>query len=956
MNADRWQRAKEIYHSVIEREPRQRGAFLAEACAGDESLRREVESLLACRPEAENLMASPALDVAARELAREHAAAPEIDFTGRTLAHYRIIDKIGAGGMGVVYRARDTHLDRFVAVKVLSLDKVADVERKRRFVLEAKAASALNHPNIITIHDISESGGVTFITMECVEGKTLNAHIPRDGLRLNDTLQYAIQIADALARAHDAGIVHRDMKPSNIMVTGDSLVKVLDFGLAKLTEVPGANLTASEKSTEKTQEGMIVGTVSYMSPEQAEGTPVDSRSDIFSFGAVLYEMATGRRAFQGDCRNATLSDILHKEPKPVGKVAGGVPRELDRIIRRCLKKDPARRFQKMSDVKAALEGLQKERAVQSLSAGTPKSGSRRRWMLLAAALAPLAAASVFFIPQITRSWLGKSSSDWESAAFTHLTHDPGIEWFTSLSPDGELVTYAAGGDIHLLRVGETKSVNLTGDSPAVDTQPAFSPDGRLIAFRSERDGGGIFVMSANGESARPITDFGFHPSWSPDGQEIVLGIENIVTPLAGSTEAPAWAVNVATGNKRQLGNGDAAQPTWSPHNLRIAFWTHNGAAQQPAQRDVWTMRTDGTDRIPVTNDTAIDWDPVWSPDGMYLYFASDRGGSQNIWRAPIDERSGRVQGPLEAVTKGGYANQAFMAISRDAKRIVYAETLYSSTIHKVTFDPVAAKVTGLPVALTQGSMMESSLAVSPDGSMLAFNSVRPQWDIWVMQTDGSRRRQLTKDAYDDRSPRWSPDGKEILFMSNRSDRHYEAWAIQPDGSGLRRVTESKEGAFWPIWSSDGLRIIFGLHSPSGAVWSVDPKQAPKDQIPIRVRDSPMYVTSWSTDGRDRLAGQDWPKPGILVYSLPERRTQRLTEFGMFPEWLNDNRRLLFRGGSIPGDANLYIFDTQSGKYHVILTAPPGFMFHDGIPISPDNRTIYYPLLAIEADLWLLSRR
>jgi Tol biopolymer transport system component len=217
-------------------------------------------------------------------------------------------------------------------------------------------------------------------------------------------------------------------------------------------------------------------------------------------------------------------------------------------------------------------------------------------MLLAAALAAFAAAAVLLISQVTRPWFGKSTSGWENASFTQVTHDPGVEWFATLSPNGEIVAYAARGDIYLLRLGGTQSVNLTGDSPAVDTQPAFSPDGRLIAFRSERDGGGIYVMEATGESVRRLTDFGFHPSWSPDGQEIVLGIENIVNPLAGSTEAPAWAVTVATGNKRQLGNGDAAQPTWSPHNRRIAFWTHNGAAQQPAQRDVWTMRTDGSDR------------------------------------------------------------------------------------------------------------------------------------------------------------------------------------------------------------------------------------------------------------------------------------------------------------------------------------------------------------------------
>jgi len=259
-------------------------------------------------------MASPALDVAARQLAHEQSLEASVDLSGQLLLHYRVEEKIGEGGMGAVYRARDTHLDRFVAIKVLSSDKVADPERKRRFMLEARAASALNHPNIVTIHDISESGGVTFITMEHIDGDTLGALIRRKALRMTDTLRYGIQIADALTKAHAAGIVHRDIKPSNIMVTGDALVKVLDFGLAKLSESTGADRAAARELTENTLEGTIVGTVAYMSPEQAEGKPADSRSDIFSFGSVLYEMATGRRAFQGDRQTATLVHRKFKLP------------------------------------------------------------------------------------------------------------------------------------------------------------------------------------------------------------------------------------------------------------------------------------------------------------------------------------------------------------------------------------------------------------------------------------------------------------------------------------------------------------------------------------------------------------------------------------------------------------------------------------------------------------------
>src|SRR3989449_2976712 len=239
---------------------------------------------------------------------------------GKTIAHYQILEKLGEGGMGVVYKARDTHLDRLVVLKVLPPEKVADSERKRRFVQEAKAASALNHPNIITIHDIASENGIDFIVMEYVQGKTLDALVPRKGLRLNETLKLAIQMADALATAHSAGIIHRDLKPTNVMVTDGGLVKVLDFGLAKLTEVSESGDEATRSLQHQTEEGTIVGTVSYMSPEQAEGKRVDARSDIFSFGSVLYEMATGQQAFHGDSKMSTLAAILNQEPKLISQL------------------------------------------------------------------------------------------------------------------------------------------------------------------------------------------------------------------------------------------------------------------------------------------------------------------------------------------------------------------------------------------------------------------------------------------------------------------------------------------------------------------------------------------------------------------------------------------------------------------------------------------------------------
>lgn len=499
----------------------------------------------------------------------------------------------------------------------------------------------------------------------------------------------------------------------------------------------------------------------------------------------------------------------------------------------------------------------------------------------------------------------------------------------------------------------------TRDSSAENTQPAFSPDGQSIAFRSERDGG-IFLMGATGESVKRLTDFGFNPAWSPDGKEIVIAAARFVGPEGAVSGGPLWIVNVASGDKRQLGKGNAVQPAWSPHNRRIAFWTLFGPGHRTGYRDIWTMRTDGTDWVSVTNDLAIDWNPVWSPDGKFLYFVSDRSGSMNIWRVPIDEESGRTLGALEAVTTGGSGYRGFLTLSGDGKRIVYADVLNSSCIYKVPFDPIAEKVTGPPVAITQGSRFDVDLALSPDGLALVFVSAKPNFDLWVMQTDGSALRQLTNGPARDTWPAWSHHGNQIAFYSNRSEK-YQIWTIRADGSDLRQITESKSktGAQLPFWSPDDSQIIYrdcGDDCANGGdLWAVDPKKAPKDQVPVRLTDA-LAVTSWSSDGRDLLAATIASKPGIFVYSIPDRKLQQFSEFGKFPVWLNDNRRLLFKGSSAKmPDTKLYILDTQSRKIHEIFPAPQGSFF-DGIPISPDNRTIYYPLYIQEADLWLISRR
>ena len=396
---------------------------------------------------------------------------------GRSLFHYRIESQLGQGGMGVVYRALDTKLNRPVAIKVLPPEAVADPARKKRFVQEARAASALNHPNIITIHDIDTAEGVDFIVMEYVPGKSLDRVIPRRGMPLGEVLQYAIEIADALAGAHAAGIVHRDLKPANIMVTDKGHVKVLDFGVAKLVERGAANESAATRTAPaQTEEGTIVGTAAYMSPEQAEGKPVDARSDIFSFGVVLYEMVTGRRPFQGETKMATLTAILHTEPQPVSEAAEGVPRELERVIAYCLRKDRNRRLQHMDDIKIVLEGLKADSDSGKLAApaGGPRARPRRLGWLMAAGAVLVAAGAGAVV------WFGRSGEPAAPAPLMRLTSDTGLTTDPALSPDGRLVAYAsdrAGADnldIWVKQVEGGEPLRLTSD-PADEYEPSFSP-------------------------------------------------------------------------------------------------------------------------------------------------------------------------------------------------------------------------------------------------------------------------------------------------------------------------------------------------------------------------------------------------------------------------------------------------------------------------------------------------
>ena len=733
---------------------------------------------------------------------------------GRTISHYSIEEKLGEGGMGVVYKARDNHLDRYVALKTLLPETVANPERNRRFVQEAKAASALNHPNIIHIYDIDEVDGVLFIAMEYVGGKSLDERIGRKGLPLNQTLRYAMQIADALAAAHSAGIIHRDLKPSNIMVTDQGLVKVLDFGLAKLLERSSDGSSATESirldNKPRTAEGAIVGTIAYMSPEQAEGKELDGRSDIFSFGSVLYEMISGRRAFTGANRIATLAAILHEEPKPAGEIAGIVPAELERIVARCLRKDPARRFHHMEDLRVELEEV-----IEASKSGKPMTAApaaRARRMIAPMAVAALVAGGLG-----TAWWMTRPSQPHLPYAPTQLTFDSGLDSDPALSPDGKLLAYSsdrAGNgdrDIWIRQLPSGEPVALTHDT-ADDFEPSFSPDGSRIVFRSEREGGGIYVVSALGGVERRISRQGRRPHFSPDGNWIAYTV-----PGRSPINSPLYIIPSNGGEPKRLAPDIVAYVAiWTPDSKHLLVNAYGGSRSLIVPIDGGpVLKTEDTPFLRRREMTS--WVPNgWIPGSNEALFSAWHGDLSNIWRVPFSLKTWQLTGDPRQVTFGAGGQQSASASAMGS--VAFASIALTSAIWSLPIDGNQAKVTGEMRPLVHSGSLNISPALSGDGKKLVFSSNRAgHGDIWMKDLAAGTEAAVTATPSDKHLPKANRDGSEIAYNEGKI-----VYLTSPNRGGAERICESCGSLL--DWSTDGQHLLFFAQNGTGLLNTISKEQ------------------------------------------------------------------------------------------------------------------------------------
>ncbi len=813
MTPERWQHIEKLFYTALEREPNQRGAFLAEACTGEETLREEVEALLAKAEAEDSFDDLPAL-LATELLVAEKAGT----MVGRMLGHYQLLAHLGAGGMGEVWRATDTHLHREVAIKVLPASYISDPARLRRFEQEARAVGALNHPNILTAYDFGSHEGTPYIVMELLVGEELRAPLQHGALSPRLAVEYAQQIAEGLAAAHASGIVHRDLKPENLFVTKDGRLKILDFGLAKLR--PPRHVSAgSDVPTQKqlTNPGTVMGTVAYMSPEQVLGETVDHRSDIFSFGLILFEMLSGKRAFTGDSYVEVMNAILKKDPPELSEINARISPALEKIVRRCLEKKPERRFHSAHDLGFALEalstpstsGTNRTAVVPALNNTTSmkRSGWRDRGWMLAASVLGLA------LLVMSLAYFYKRSAIEPRAA----------------------------------RLAFVPPENLTFDNASWDSV-IVSPDGQKLLFTGRSADGKrqLWVRSLNASDAQllPGTEDPMNPFWSPDSRSIGFA---------------------SKGKLRRLDlNGGRPQELTDAVRFHGAAWSHTGVIlfQPASSSDLFQIPDTGgqPQKVPLDFKQHLPYipthlNPSFLPDGRhFLYRLIDKESEQKIFVGSLDSTEVK-----QVLADGGpalYAPPGWLVFVRNGALMAQA------------FDAERLEVKGEAVPLTQSNnnalFIGVSFSVSTNGVLTWQGDRRPPYQLVWFDREGNQRGVVgpPSNVTNGHSLRLSPDGKKVaLFRSDPQVRNDDIWVIDLARNLPLRLTTNPEYDQCPIWSPDGSQIAHFRGAPTIERSGLFKTAASGTGTEERLMDRPARTTDWSPDGR------------FIVYNYPSQKNR-----------------------------------------------------------------------------------